>query len=150
MKVLPTSLFALLLVAVLLLSSCGMDLSHKHYTDDYGYCRSCETDTAHLLQKNADGIYVTEELPFPAYTDVFLTFRGEGEGGLTVTVTPLSTAEVAAIILYSESDDYIASRYDRQDPVLKYSEPLEDGVLYYVRIKPSVAGAIKVIIEPNS
>ena len=47
-----TGVVSFLFCCLFLLSAC--DLSHKHYTDNFGVCRSCGEDTVEILKVNAN------------------------------------------------------------------------------------------------
>ncbi len=135
-----------LLLTVSVLASC--DLSHKHYTDGYGYCASCETDTSILLTRDDAGVYASEVCAFGQYATPYFKFTAKGEPGVRIEVIP-DTAEVSAVILYTRKNSYVASKYDKDDPVILYELPLEDGGEYFVRLELSRPGTLSIRIAPQ-
>ena len=124
----------------------GCDLSHKHYTDNFGVCRNCNTDISVMIQKDQNENYLVTDFALQYYTDTYLKFVSNGESELTITIE-CDTADIESIVLYSKTDDYIASKYDRNNPVLVCNEQLERGETYYIRIKSSKARNARVILE---
>lgn len=124
----------------------GCDLSHKHYTDDFGVCRNCNTDISVMIQKDQNENYLVTDFTLQYYTDTYLKFVSNGESELTITIE-CDAADIESIILYSKIDDYIASKYDRNNPVLVCNEQLERGEIYYIRIKSDKAADARVILE---
>lgn len=138
----------LCLALLLVFSLVSCDLSHKHYTDEYGYCSSCKTDTAVLLQKDDTGGYASETCTFGQYATPYFKFTASGEAGIKIEVIP-DTAEVSAVILYTRERPYVASKYDRADPTLLYEVPLEAGDEYFVRLELSRPGTLSIRIAPQ-
>ena len=130
-------------------AACTLDLSHKHYLDKFGYCNSCQSDQTILLTKNADGEYVSEKLNLNTINETFIRFVSDGTSPLQITVNCI-TSEASSIVLFSKTDDYIASKYDKTNPVLICREPLTAGETYYVRIKFNRGGETTVKITPYS
>ena len=122
------------------------DLSHKHYTDDFGVCRSCNTDISVLIQKDGNNNYIPTTFNLQHYTDTYLKFVSNGESELTIKVE-CSGADIESIILYSKTDNHIASKYDRRNPVLTCNEQLSANETYYIKIKSSTSASAKVVLE---
>ena len=134
------------LTAVFCLGASACDLSHKHFVDSYGYCNNCQEDQAiDLVQKN--GSYVAEPSDQNTYNEVFFRFVGNGEQGVKIAVTCVGTG-VSSVIFFSEKDDYIASKYDTENPQIASAEPLEKGVTYYVRVKLTQNGKVGLTVTP--
>ena len=145
MKGLKTFTILSVLVCVLFLFA-GCDLSHKHYTDNYGVCRSCGTDITVTIKKDTANNYLPTEFMLQHNTDTYLKFVSNGESKITITINT-SSPVVKSIVLYSKSDDYIASKYDSSNPVLVYEEPLTANETYYIKIQSTNSGKANVVIE---
>ena len=140
-----------IIISILLFMSflfVGCDLSHKHYTDNYGYCNSCKTDITIDIEKDSNNNYLPKDIMLQHYTDTYLKFVSNGESNITIEVQCEST-DIESIILYSKTDDHIASKYDKENPVLTCNEQLTTGETYYIKIKSSTYGSAKIILSNN-
>ncbi len=126
----------------------GCDLSHKHYTDAYGYCASCETDTAVVLTAGEDGVYASGMRSYGQYDTPYFKFTAGGEAAVRIEVIP-ETAEVSAVILYTRKSPYVASKYDKENPVILYDSPLEAEGEYFIRLELSRPGTLSLRIVPQ-
>ena len=129
-----------------ILSVTACDLSHKHYLDNYGYCRSCDQDMCIALTKNSNSEYIAE-INIDPYNETFLSFVSDGEQGIEITVSNYGSGVVNSIILYSQDDDYIVSKYDTSNPVLTYSDRLTKNKKYYIKIKFTQVSQAKITIK---
>ena len=139
-------IFLWVLTACMCLSASACDLSHKHVVDDCGYCNACQKDTAIDLIKK-DGVYVAEMTDCNTYNETFFRFVGNGETAVKILAICENT-QAESVILFSENDDYIASKFDRENPLVECQEPLETGVIYYVRVKLTQNGRLGLTVTP--
>lgn len=128
------------------LSFFACDLSHKHYTDNFGVCKNCNEDISILIDKDKNGAYIQKSFNLQLYTDTYLKFVSNGESQLTIKVES-TASNIKSIILYSKTDDYIASTYNSENPILTCNEQLIAGETYYIKIQSSNVAAAKIIIE---
>jgi len=137
----------IILCYILIVSSIfvGCDLSHKHYTDDFGVCNNCKKDISVLIEKDTNNNYIETELNLQLHTDTYLKFVSNGENKLTIKIE-CDGADIKSIILYSKTDDYIASKYDKEDPVLVCNEQLTPNETYYIKIQSDKVASAKVIM----
>ena len=147
MKGLKTFTIITVLACVLFLFA-GCDLSHKHYTDNYGVCKTCGTDITVTIKKDSNNNYLPTNFNLQYYPDTYLKFVSNGENKITITIKTNSPV-VKSIVLYSKSDDYIASKYDVNNPVLVCEEPLIANETYYIKIESTNAENAQVVIEAN-
>ena len=142
MKKFLSVLFAVLTITCF--SAC--DLSHKHFTDNFGVCKTCSEDISVLIEKNGNNSYVQTNFNLQVYTDTFLKFVSNGESSLTIKIE-CANSTIKSIILYSKTDDYIASTYNTQNPVLTCNEQLIAGETYYIKIQSDKFADAKIILE---
>lgn len=145
MKKFLTSIFACLLV-VFSLSFIACDLSHKHYTDNFGVCKSCNEDISVLIDKDKNGAYIQKSFNLQVYTDTYLKFVSNGESQLTIKVE-CPSSNIKSVILYSKTDDYIASTYNSENPIFTCNEQLIAGETYYIKIQSNNVATAKITIE---
>ena len=72
-------LFLYPFILILCFFLCSCDLSHKHYLDNYGVCKSCNQDVCILLSNNVNGEYISEIIDINPYNDVFVKFVSTGD-----------------------------------------------------------------------
>ena len=132
------------LLSLALFSSC--DLSHKHYLDEYGYCKSCQKDQAIELSLK-DGVYSSGEVYLTVINESFFKFVSSGEKGVEIKVDYVST-EVTSIIFFSTKSNSLAYKFDRSNPVAVYKGDLEEGETYYVKLKLTKEGSLKLTVCP--
>lgn len=143
-KILYSFMFLILIVCSSL--NVGCDLSHKHYTDNFGVCKSCQNDISVLIKKDNNNDYIETEFNLQIHTDTYLKFISNGESQLTIRIE-CENANIKSIILYSKNDNYIASKYDSNNPVLICSEQLTADEEYYIKIESDKFATAKVILE---
>ena len=129
------SVLCLVICVCTIFTSC--DLSHKHYFDNYGVCKSCQKDSCITLTKDSNSN--TYSLPYyvniNTRDDGFFKFVSNGENGILITFTKDESSsngqtDFKQIKFYSEKSAIITSTYENQ--TLKYSNTLEKGVTYYI------------------
>ncbi len=152
-KNLVKSVFAVGMAFGLLFSAgCQTDLSHKHYLDSYGVCRSCQEDLAVSLSKNNEGIYDSGNITTSKNLETIVKFVGQGENGITVTVD-CEDAVVKTVDFYSEKSAMMGSKYmsDQtsvsQTHEFSFDYKLENGVTYYLRFTMNAGGNIKTSVR---
>ena len=139
----------LLLIAfvltVLLCTACGcqMDLSHKHYVNNYGVCRQCQEDQSLVLTKNAQGEYLSGDLQLGTISDTIIRFVANGERGVTVAVE-CETSEIKDVTLYSKTSAYMCGGTS----TLTWENELVAGQTYYLRLRMKQAGVTRVSVTP--
>ena len=144
MKITKTFIICFLLIVSFFFMGC--DLSHKHYTDNYGVCKNCNTDITVTIEKDSSGNYMPTNFLLQKHTDTYLKFISNGESKITITVN-CETSNINSIILYSKTDDYIASKYDKTNPVLIYDQPLIANETYYIKIQSTNAVNAQIILN---
>ena len=123
-----------------LFTSCGggaMDLSHKHYLNQYGFCSACQKDQAVRLERNEKGEYASERVKPEMYNDTFFKFSSNGENGIEISLQ-CEDCSIEEILLLSDDAAYITSAYAKE--TLIYDYPLTAGITYYVRVKLKDSG----------
>lgn len=129
------STFCLVLLIGVIFTSC--DLSHKHYFDNYGVCKSCQKDSCITITKDPNSN--TYSLPYyvniNTRDDGFFKFVSNGENGILITFTKDESSSngepsFKQIRFYSEESALITSNVEKQ--TLSYNNTLKAGVTYYI------------------
>ena len=136
-----------LTLAMGVLTACNIDLSHKHYVNNYGVCNQCQQDVSVLLTKGLDGRYVSTDISANAYYDTIIRFVGNNENGICVRIETNGGVTVGNVKLYSQTSAYM-SQSTGTIPLV-WQGVMENGKTYYVRIPTTGSGTIKVVIEEN-
>ena len=147
---------ALLLLCALLLAAltgCGLDLSHKHYLDDFGVCRGCGEELAVSLSEGSDGVL------FAGVTDVppsgregnyaYFKFTSRGEAGILITASAVTdTTAVSEVSLYREGA-YGLALIPKGDGAYLHEGVLTAGEVYYVRVASRTGGQVTLSVAPQ-
>ncbi|MBO5328812.1 MAG: hypothetical protein J6B04_06535 [Clostridia bacterium] len=134
------------------LCSCGIfvaadcDLSHKHYLNDYGVCRSCQEDKAVLLTLNENGEYKSDEVTIDVYNDTIIKFVSNGEKGIELKINCESEG-VKTVTLLSDTTAYIPINKNYQTGNYVSEIQFVKGETYYVKISFSSVKTASFIIS---
>ena len=131
-----------------LAAGCSLDLSHKHYPDSYGYCKSCQTDLCVTIEQGLDGIYDSGEIALIPYNDVYVKFNVAEDSPATIQVLKVGSVELGSTTLYSTNASLISSTWG--ETPLQYSNTLSTTTTYYLRIQATGSGAVRVRITPQA
>lgn len=130
---------------------CTIDLSHKHYTDKYGYCSNCGTDTSVTLEKNESGEFVSEEMGvgYFGYSDeMYYKFTLDKDSRIKISLS-CDTSSSGEINLYTKEDDYIyvSSDFDAPEENTKISNEILEKDTYYIYVKFYEETTCKVVVS---
>lgn len=139
-----TLILATALAFSLAAAGCSLDLSHKHYPDAYGYCKSCETDLCVTLEQGLDGTYTSGDIALIPYNDVYVKFNVTEDSPATIQVSAVGSVELRATTLYSNESALISSTWG--ETPLQYLNTLSTTQTYYLRIQATGSGSVRVRI----
>ena len=121
---------SLIIISVALSVLCGCDLSHKHYCDDFGVCKTCFENVGHPLStvngklssgevfaKDGEKLYFRFKPNGVGRTVITLTFKTAVMDSSGIDVYTKSTRGIATFPLYSEDENIKRVRIDAElDP----------------------------------
>lgn len=140
-----------ILLAVLSLFLAGCDLSHKHYLDEYGICRSCGEDLAVRMTDTAEGGYTATAEPTYGSVTVYFTFVADGGDGLILSLTPDEGVIIQAVVLYPAGGSrmFLFPTGESNSGFL-YDGPITAEKTYYVAVTLKTAGGVSLSVTPGS
>ncbi|MBR2022889.1 MAG: hypothetical protein IJ996_00035 [Clostridia bacterium] len=145
-KVITLILSTALAFSLALLSGCSLDLSHKHYPNDYGYCKTCETDLCVIAEKGEDGVYDTGEMNLIPYNDLFVQFVLTEDSPVRIEISAESTVDLGTSRLYSNQSALISGTSGTTP--LTYENSLSANATHYFRVQATGSGTVRVRITP--
>ena len=136
-----------LLLLVLLLAGC--DLSHKHYLDEWGVCRSCGEDLTVRLTPRAEGGYTATAAPTYGSDTVYFRFSARGEEGVSLSLSPEGEARVREVSLYPKGGSRVSLFPTSSNATgFLYEGTLGEGVDYYVAVTLTGGGSVSLTVAP--
>ena len=138
----------ILILLVVILTGCSLDLSHKHYLDNYGVCNSCKENLCIELQRNANLEYVSNNVATKANEYVYFCFQGNGEDSIMIEVE--LSGSIQEVRLYSkDSTSYFLT--PKQGNKYLYESEIIANKTYYFKVRTMSADNIKIkIYEPSN
>lgn len=150
-KTLRTIMFLSFVFIALTFVGCTIDLSHKHYTDKYGYCSNCDTDTSITLEKNESSEFVSDEMSvgYFGYTDeMYYKFTLDKDSKIKISLS-CDSSSFGEIKLYTKENDYIylSSDFDAPEENAKVSNEILEKDTYYIFVKFYEETTCKVVVS---
>ena len=143
-------IFCLLSTCIFLFTACGMDLSHKHYLNDFGFCRQCQKDLAHTLSL-VNGEYVSEEVDCKTDDYTYFKFLANKNTPVTIYLEEITASvESYNLHLYKENAYGLSLNHNAEDNSFYYANELTQGDTYFVKVKAGAAGKIKLRVSFKS
>lgn len=136
----------LFFICACLFINVGCDLSHKHYLDNYGVCKNCGKDAAVNLTRDSNGEYFSTETYCSTNDFSYFKFVASGEEFITICVEEIS-ANVDYISLYTKNVSNLSLSHVSGENSYFYSNKLTEGEIYYIKVKVSTAGNIKIKVS---
>ena len=143
-------LFCLLLTCAFAFCSCGMDLSHKHYLNEFGFCRQCQKDLSISMKFDGEK-YVSEEVNCPTNDYTYFKFVANSASHVTIYLEEITASvESYNLHLYKEGSYGLSLWHDVENNSFRYENPLTQGDTYFVKVKASAAGKIRLSVQFTS
>lgn len=137
---------ALISLALTALVGCNADLSHKHYCDDFGVCRTCFTDTCNPLF-GSSGKLSSGEVFAKDGEKLYFRFKPNGEGKTVITVNCGSAVmDGSGISFYTKSSFGLQSTplYSEDESVrrIQIESTLDKNETYYFSFTVKSRGTV--------
>lgn len=148
-KLLPILLAAAFIISSL--TGCSLDLSHKHYTDDFGFCKTCDTDLCRALRESGS-ILTSGSVNAADGETLYFSFKPNGAGSTVIKIVSES-----AVLDERGVDIYTRDSYgigfiplysdDGNVKILKSNGTLDTDTVYYIRFTVKRRGTVTVNID---
>lgn len=131
-------IFCAILPCSILLTGC--DLSHKHYCDKYGYCKSCNTDTSVTLTLSGTQ-YTGKELYIKANDFGYFKFVANGEEYLHFVTSGVA---IFTFEIYTKTSTSFYHVSGNNYTEFTYNYTFTKGETYYIKVKAKTDGTLTI------
>ena len=133
------------LILSLLISSCDLDLSHKHCYDDCGLCNCGEDIAEELIYSNET--YNSTTYDVEQGQTYYYKFKAHGENGIYFNLESENVVFNRIEIRSNNMVQAIATRKDYNDKLYMYNKTFNNDVVFYLKITYTGTGTIKLVLN---